>query len=50
MKIVIEFNWWKIVSRNGKTIATSETYSTPSKARRAARNFSLATGIKIKER
>ncbi len=31
--------WWRVVSKNNQTIATSETYTRKASAMKAARNF-----------
>ena len=41
-------HWWRVVSRNGKTMLTSETYGRPSTRTRVASGFSKSTGIAIK--
>ncbi len=35
-------NWfWRLIARNGKTVAHSETYSSKQKARKTAKKLSL---------
>ena len=39
--------FWRIVARNGKTLAHSETYSSKGKAVQTAKRFSLNTKIEL---
>lgn len=43
-------HWWTLVGRNGKVLATSETYANARNARRAAVGVAKAFRIPIKFR
>lgn len=43
-------SYYKMCSRNGQTLLTSETYKTPRNADRAARKTAEQLGLEVKER
>jgi hypothetical protein len=41
------YAWWRLVAPNGKTLATSEMYSTTGAANRAARKAATILGLPV---